>query len=711
MKSNPSRWGVFSSKMPVNEKHPYNQIAHRYDDGNLNMKAYDTQANSFGFIKSVSEDSVITIKMDGEFDICVFDINGTPDVDTKGKSGKAPIGLTTVFSTLNTIKWGFPVLDEIADILKNQGINRAIFAGELLVYASPPLRAGPARAFKGREDQVHYYIFDIIELDGQPVQGDYVSRMTLAQSLMGAGERVHTVYWEKGGPDVARDIWENRVVPNGEEGLVVRTSGGVIKVKIVHPIDLLVVGYKEGAGKNSGQMGAVMTATRDKDGIYRFNASVGTGFTNADRDSWWTFLKGITVSTTKIDGDEYFLVNPDKSKVIEVECNEFSKAMTHSYAWDGANWDFTSKKLTHLMQKPRMKNIRKDKINTIKDLRMEQFPDWVEESIFEVNINSQIITDHNKSVFVAKFDAIKEKEAKKEIARWKKEHKIDDPTHLASDQGELMEPDFIRSAFLDESIYKKHSGGGAWGGGSFGPPGVTIKPEVSIPTITLPDDMSPDPVPKVGEPQKFPQLRYTKESQKAPKTTLPSSPEVVKVEQCDAIVMKSPKTVDSLEIMKSPKIVKTGDVTKKGKEIVVTYYPEPVPGIPLSEKGVVCSCGKFLIRGTCKHVEDSEIIKLVKSNPGQSVPYYGIKTNGKDYTNKIIKRRGSEYVIVVNETDIEGEGMVPHLELLFVEGYDDGGIKTKFRTYSLDELIDTDLAKKHKQDFVPLQYCLNILGW
>ena len=63
----------------------------------------------------------------------------------------------------------------------------------------------------------------------------------------------------------------------GYEGLVLRQGDKWLKVKPVETYDVKVTGIIEGTGKHKGRMGALMTDM----------GKVGTGFTDADRETFW----------------------------------------------------------------------------------------------------------------------------------------------------------------------------------------------------------------------------------------------------------------------------------------------------------------------------------------------------------------------------------------------------------------------------------------
>lgn len=84
------------------------------------------------------------------------------------------------------------------------------------------------------------------------------------------------------------------VVALGHEGLMINTANGhyvtkrsdvLLKVKEMHTVDLRVVGFEEGSGKNKGTLGALIVDYKG------YEVKVGSGFTDADRNIIWNKMR------------------------------------------------------------------------------------------------------------------------------------------------------------------------------------------------------------------------------------------------------------------------------------------------------------------------------------------------------------------------------------------------------------------------------------
>jgi len=85
-----------------------------------------------------------------------------------------------------------------------------------------------------------------------------------------------------------------RAIAGGYEGIMIKEPNAPyeckrtvswLKLKPFIEVSLSVVGVEEGTGKNLGRLGAII-CEGDDDGKY-INVNVGSGFTDADRDSYW----------------------------------------------------------------------------------------------------------------------------------------------------------------------------------------------------------------------------------------------------------------------------------------------------------------------------------------------------------------------------------------------------------------------------------------
>jgi bifunctional non-homologous end joining protein LigD len=135
---------------------------------------------------------------------------------------------------------------------------------------------------------VHYYVFDVLHLDGEEVTAlPYTVRRQLLESLGLHTERVRV---PANFPDSNGATMLEAAKIGGFEGIVAkqltspyrpgRRSADWTKVPLVRTQEVLVIGWKPGEGRRQGLVGSVLLAVYDETDQLRYAGHVGTGFTD-----------------------------------------------------------------------------------------------------------------------------------------------------------------------------------------------------------------------------------------------------------------------------------------------------------------------------------------------------------------------------------------------------------------------------------------------
>ncbi|MFC0861541.1 non-homologous end-joining DNA ligase [Sphaerimonospora cavernae] len=135
---------------------------------------------------------------------------------------------------------------------------------------------------------VAYLLFDVLHVDAEPVISmPYTARRELLEELVTPGD-----HWDV--PPCFRDdgahvLAESRRL--GLEGVMAkrlaspyrpgRRSPDWVKVKNFRTQDVVVCGWRPGAGRRAGMIGSLLLGVHDEGGRLRYAGSVGTGFTEA----------------------------------------------------------------------------------------------------------------------------------------------------------------------------------------------------------------------------------------------------------------------------------------------------------------------------------------------------------------------------------------------------------------------------------------------
>ena len=282
-----------------------------------------------------------------------------------------------------------PLCGETEALLKAKGIARIVVVGELYALskdgktlprgqtASIILKPGP------REAQIHFAVFDILELNDKRVEDDYWKKCLLLQDIFGEGKHIHPVFAKKGGKSVAMEMWKNKVLDEGYEGFVVH-SDGTIKVKLLPSYDLAVIGIVQtDTYKDTGAAKTLALAWMDEEGHYRYCCNCGNGLSFAEQRALAKELVPTIVHKDYKLG-KYLIDLVKPTLVVQIKCVEvLPERRSEAWKWTGADYEYVGEKVTAALREPRFfeggEKYRRDKSATNwLHCRIDQIPDWGE---------------------------------------------------------------------------------------------------------------------------------------------------------------------------------------------------------------------------------------------------------------------------------------------------------------------------------------------
>ncbi len=261
-----------------------------------------------------ASDYHVSRKVDGEFTVAVF------------RNGEA--------FTLNpggTLRIGLPLLSEFGKQLRLAGVDEAMVAGEL--YAETHGRrprvhdiVSLARQPQTTDDldRIRLAVFDLISLNGAPVESDYKSTWQNLSRWFGDGTLVHPVETKllKQPADI-ESTFDQWVDGQGAEGVVVRSDdAGWFKVKPRYTVDAVVVGYTESSDDRAGMIHDLLVAIMRADGTFHVLTRVGGGFSEEQRRHLLSDLRDRIVESeyVEVNSDHvaYKMVRPEV--ILELSC-------------------------------------------------------------------------------------------------------------------------------------------------------------------------------------------------------------------------------------------------------------------------------------------------------------------------------------------------------------------------------------------------------
>ena len=212
-----------------------------------------------------------------------------------------------------------PILKELPSV--NLGGRGYVFDGEIVGESFQQLMRQAHRKSDARTDGMVYHVFDVVPLpefrEGLWTK-DQATRLEILEKFRERLETTDCVRIMPGmnvdldtaeGHDVMRRFAEASV-EQGYEGIMIKSldtpyeckrTSSWMKWKPTITVDLNIVGFEEGTGRNAGRLGAIICEGIDNDRQIRVN--VGSGFSDADRDSYYQSRDALLSQIVEVQAD------------------------------------------------------------------------------------------------------------------------------------------------------------------------------------------------------------------------------------------------------------------------------------------------------------------------------------------------------------------------------------------------------------------------
>jgi DNA ligase-1 len=216
----------------------------------------------------------------------------------------------TLYSRNGKIFENFPDIEEQINRIKGrislETKGPFVLDGEIVGESFQALMKQAHRKDNARTKDMTYYIFDVIPLadfergfwNAQQhkrtlmlsINQEHIESEPNLRVMPGMDVDLSTAE----GQDIMRRFATDAVA-DGFEGIMIKDVGAPyeckrttfwLKWKPVITVDLNIVGFEEGTGRNAGRLGAIICEGTDADRAIRVN--VGSGLTDENRDEYWT---------------------------------------------------------------------------------------------------------------------------------------------------------------------------------------------------------------------------------------------------------------------------------------------------------------------------------------------------------------------------------------------------------------------------------------
>lgn len=357
-------------------------------DPSLQIKAQEYRRRVSGDMRAISPDELsklpkakgyfVSRKYDGENAMIFFDGEDMISVNAGG-----------------TVRAGLPAFKEGAALLKEAKIRSCILGAEIYVKENVT-KAHPVQrvvrilrspSAKSELDRLGVAVFDVIELNGEPVETT-AEVFGHLHKWIGKGDGFHPVEFLKTDKNIEiLEKFTEWVIGDAAEGIVIRHDrAGWFKVKTRHNLDVVVIGYSEGTDDRKGILHDLLAAVIRKDGSFHEFARVGGGFTEEERRSLVKTLKKKIVPSDYVavnnDYVAYEMVRPEM--VIEISALDLITERARGgpvkrmvLDWDGSRYSATTRMPLASVISPQFVRIRDDKEALKEDAGIRQVTDLV----------------------------------------------------------------------------------------------------------------------------------------------------------------------------------------------------------------------------------------------------------------------------------------------------------------------------------------------
>ena len=236
--------------------------------------------------KKMVGEMIVEPKLDGVRVIVICDVD-KDEVKLFSRNGK---------ELLN-----FPEINKQFDDALDQMSESMVFDGEVMSDDFQTLMREIHRKGGAKTKDAKLNLFDCMPLEdfmAGGCDGDIMTRKTMLEKFE-FGSNINLVEYVKmnlSEPDGQKQFadYNKLCIDRGFEGIMVKPITGIyecrrstlwLKVKPFIEVSLTVVDVEEGTGRNAGKLGALIVEGKDDDKFIKTN--VGSGLTDADRESFW----------------------------------------------------------------------------------------------------------------------------------------------------------------------------------------------------------------------------------------------------------------------------------------------------------------------------------------------------------------------------------------------------------------------------------------
>ncbi|MFN6039128.1 MAG: hypothetical protein ACK452_11725, partial [Bacteroidota bacterium] len=226
------------------------------------------------------------------------------------------------------------LFDRNGDEIKIEKITKAaaiikedvVLAGELCCFENdiPTTHRDVNSALANPEKHdLRFCAFDLLEYSGNAVDTPQKDRLDQLKKILSKGKEVFAI--EQNSFESRKEIIDffNSAKEQNAEGIVVKVPSGITyKVKQVHHIDLVVLGYAESTGDREGWLRELLLGFAIGKNQYQILTKCGSGFSDKDRQELPVKLEKLSTESeyTEVSGAKTAFIFVKPEIVVEISC-------------------------------------------------------------------------------------------------------------------------------------------------------------------------------------------------------------------------------------------------------------------------------------------------------------------------------------------------------------------------------------------------------
>jgi len=305
------------------------------------------------------EPVVASVKVDGEINALGWD----------GREAR-------LVSLAGRVRKGLPLTDEATRKLRGKGPSTFVMElygvddqdNELPYPQAISLLRKPKTEQEAQ--RIRAAVFDVLQYDGKDISKEpYWKRLTIATNIFGNGTYVKPVYATEDGASTVERLWNQQVLTEGHEGLVVRTDDHY-KIKPVTTFDLAVIGIEK-SKSHPEWAGALLLAFMDEQERFLDAGKVGSGLTHKDREDWIKWANRYKVDE---EGSNIYVDPFAGDRVVEIRHEGLNPVARPAWKFEKGEFESAGQARSTALRKPVIVRLREDKHVNPSDVRADQLP-------------------------------------------------------------------------------------------------------------------------------------------------------------------------------------------------------------------------------------------------------------------------------------------------------------------------------------------------